>query len=232
MKLISADDRLELMGLHSHIDSQISAFTSFTAAAQKTIRLRGVITREMGYLVLETDPGGGHGVTYVIAIPPGMAPHEVAGKLYRMIQDACEQYNQPPPTVSVEPGRSLVAPTTIIPYRVPNMRDRPVGTRLSGSVVHHCYATVDGEVDDNIRPALYDTHYTATLVSRLGAVSLMATHMVGAHCESGNIVMRNVALPADLAEDDLLAVPMTETCGWSMSPNCNWFTRPEMLRVW
>lgn len=232
VKLILADDRLELVGLHSHIGSQISAFAGFTAAAQKIIEFRGAVARETGYLVPEIDLGGGYGVAYTAATPPGMAPHEIAEKLYRAVQDACEQHDQPLPAVSVEPGRSLVAPTTITLYRVLNIKDQPVGTRLDGSVVYRRYVAVDGGMSDNIRPALYDAHYTATLANRLSAAPLVATRVVGTHCESGDIVVRNVALPADLAEGDLLAVPMTGAYGWSMSSNYNWFTRPGVLGVW
>lgn len=231
VKLILADDRLELVGLHSHIGSQISAFAGFQAAAQKIIEFRGLVARETGYLVPEIDLGGGYGVSYTKASPPGMTPHEIATELYRAVQDACAQHNQPLPIVSVEPGRSLIAPTTLTLYRVVNIKDQPVGTRPDGSTIYRRYVAVDGGMSDNIRPALYDADYTATLANRASAAPLVAARVVGSHCESGDIVVRNVSLPADLAEGDLLAVPMTGAYGWSMSSNYNWFPRPGVLGV-
>lgn len=229
VKMILGDERLELVGLHSHIGSQITGFAGFAAAARKALEFRARVSRETGYMVPELDLGGGYGVAYTGATDPGLTPHEIATELYRTVHDVCAELQQEIPFVSIEPGRSLVAPSTLTLYRVVNIKDQPVGTRTDGSVVYRRYVAVDGGMSDNIRPALYEAEYTAALANRVSDEDLVACRVVGAHCESGDIVVSNVALPADLAEGDWLAVPMTGAYGWSMSSNYNWFTRPGVL---
>lgn len=231
VKMILADDRLELRGLHSHIGSQIAGFGGFAQSARRVLQFRGQVLRETGYLVPEIDLGGGYGVAYTGAMKPGLVPHEVAQGLYQAVKNACAELEQPLPFVSVEPGRSLVAPTTVTFYRVVNVKDQPVGTRANGSVVYRRYVTVDGGMSDNIRPALYGAQYTAAVANRVSGEPLVGARVVGSHCESGDIVVRNVALPADLTEGDWLAVPMTGAYGWSMSSNYNCFARPGVLGV-
>lgn len=231
VKLILADERLDLAGLHSHIGSQILDFEGFKAAAKKVLEFRAEIERKTGYLVDELDLGGGYGVAYTPASEPGPNPEEVAQGLYQTVQEVCNELDEPMPFVSVEPGRSLVASTMITLYRVLNIKDQPVGTREDGSIIYRRYVAVDGGMSDNIRPALYEADYTAALANRVSEAPLVAARVVGSHCESGDIVVHNVALPSDLDEGDILAVPMVGAYGWSMSSNYNWFTRLGVLGV-
>lgn len=231
VKLILSDERLDLTGLHSHIGSQITDFAGFRAAAQRILEFRGEIQKETGYLVDEIDLGGGYGVAYTQFAPPAPAPEDIAQALYQTVQKVCGELDQPLPFVSVEPGRSLVASTAVMLYRVRNVKDQPLETKADGSVFYRRYISVDGGMSDNIRPALYGADYTALLANRTSASTLVACRVVGSHCESGDVVVSHVALPADVDEGDILAVPMVGAYGWSMSSNYNWFTRPGVLGV-
>ena len=93
------------------------------------------------------------------------------------------------------------------------------------------YVSVDGGMSDNLRPALYDARYTAVLASRAGSDRTVACRVVGKHCESGDIVVHDVRLPADVSRGDLLAVPVTGAYGRSMASNYNHVPRPPVLAV-
>lgn len=229
VRAVLADERLELVGLHSHIGSQIVDLAGFVAAAKTVLEFRGLIQSDTGYLVPELDLGGGYGIAYTGRDTPAPSPLEFASGLYQAVQEAVRELGQPFPRISVEPGRAIVGPSGITLYRVVNIKDQPVGTHPDGGVIYRRYVTVDGGMSDNIRPALYGADYTAALVNRRPEGEMMACRVVGSHCESGDIVVSDVALPEDLDEGDLLAVPVTGAYGWAMSSNYNWFTRCGVL---
>lgn len=228
---ILADERLELSGLHSHIGSQIVNLDGFCAAAQKILEFRGLVKQTTGYLIPEIDLGGGYGIAYTSTDTPAPSAADFASGLYQVIQKTCDELKQPFPRVSVEPGRAIAGSSTITLYRVVNIKDQPVGERQDGSLSYRRYVSIDGGMSDNIRPALYGANYTIALVNRHSTAPLAACRVVGSHCESGDIVVKDVALPTDLTEGDLLAVPATGAYGWVMSSNYNWFTRPGVLGV-
>lgn len=97
--------------------------------------------------------------------------------------------------------------------------------------VERRYVSVDGGMSDNARPVLYDADYTAVLASRVSDAEPVLTRVVGKHCESGDIVVRDVYLPADVTAGDLLVVPVTGAYCWALSSNYNWLTRPGMISV-
>lgn len=228
---ILADERLELSGLHSHIGSQIVNLDGFCAAARKILEFRALVRQTTGYLIPEIDLGGGYGIAYTSADVPAPGAADFAAGLYQVIQNTCDELEQPFPRVSVEPGRAIAGPSTTTLYRVVNIKDQPVSQRQDGSLVYRRYVSIDGGMSDNIRPALYGANYTIALANRLSTAPLAACRVVGSHCESGDIVVKDVALPKDLTEGDLLAVPATGAYGWAMSSNYNWFTRPGVLGV-
>lgn len=228
-KLVLSDERLHLQGLHSHIGSQILGLDGFEAAARVVLDFREKLRRETGFLIEEIDLGGGYGVAYTGRDPQPLTLPEIVRGLHETVTRVCTELDQPLPFVSVEPGRSLVAQTVLTIYRVCNVKDQPVAVDEDGAVIYRRYVAVDGGMSDNIRPALYGANYTATLANRQSDADLVACRVVGSHCESGDIVIHDVALPEDLDEGDLLAVPMTGAYGWAMSSNYNWFTRPGVL---
>lgn len=228
---ILADERLELVGLHSHIGSQISDLAAFDASTRKTLEFRAELARETGYTVPEIDLGGGYAIAYSGDDSPAPTPRDLATGLEQVVQNVCKELDQPVPFVSIEPGRSLIGSCGITLYRVVNIKDQPLGTQPDGTPLTRRYVSVDGGMSDNIRPALYGATYTAALANRTSDAELTACRLVGSHCESGDIVVKDIALPQDLDEDELLAVPATGAYGWAMSSNYNWFARRGVLGV-
>ncbi|MEE6273390.1 diaminopimelate decarboxylase [Georgenia sp. MJ278] len=220
-----AADELELLGLHSHIGSQILDLSGFEVAARALLTLRAEVAADTGVLMPELDLGGGYGISYTgEAAPP--APATVARALADVVRRACAELGTAPPRVSVEPGRSVVGPSGLTLYRVGTVK--PVGL---DDGAQRRYVSVDGGMSDNIRTALYDAEYTAALAGRRSDAEPVPARVVGKHCESGDIVVRDVALPDDVARGDLLAVPATGAYGRSMASNYNLVPRPGVVAV-
>lgn len=216
---------LELLGAHSHIGSQIQDVAAFEANARVMLALRADLERATGVLMPELDLGGGYGIAYV----PGEEAMDVpafARSLAATVQRVCAELGTTVPRVSIEPGRAVVGPTTVTLYRVGVVK--PV-TLDDGSV--RTYVAVDGGMSDNIRPALYGARYTARLANRAGSPETVRARVVGKHCESGDIVIDEVALPADVGPGDLLAVPATGAYGRSMASTYNHVPRPPVVAV-
>jgi diaminopimelate decarboxylase len=132
----------------------------------------------------------------------------------------------PLPRLAVEPGRAIVGPAAITVYEVGTVK--PV--ELDGGVTR-TYVSVDGGMSDNIRTALYDADYTATLANRRSPAAPMLTRVVGKHCESGDIVVRDAWLPADVRAGDLIAVAATGAYCRSMASNYNFLPRPPVVAI-
>jgi diaminopimelate decarboxylase len=223
---ILSRDSLELIGLHSHIGSQIVDLAGFEVAARAVLGLRAEVAAETGFLAPEVDLGGGYGIRYTAAddVPP--APAQIAATLADAVRRVCAELGNPVPRVSVEPGRSIAGPAGLTLYTVGTVKE----VALDGGA-SRTYVSVDGGMSDNIRPALYEAAYTATLAGRSSAAETVSARVVGKHCESGDIVVRDVALPADVRAGDLLAVPATGAYGRSMASNYNLVPRPPVLGV-
>jgi diaminopimelate decarboxylase len=212
---------LEFAGLHSHIGSQIFDTAGFEVAAHRVIDLAARIHAEHGVVVSELDLGGGFGIAYT----PEDDPPEVkslAGGLRAIVTAQCAAFGLPVPRLTVEPGRSIIGPSTVTLYEVGTIKDVD-GLRT--------YVSVDGGMSDNIRTALYDASYTCVLASRSSSAPPMLSRVVGRHCESGDIVVRSAYLPADLAPGDLLAVASTGAYCRSMASNYNHLPRPGVVAV-
>ncbi|MBC7551139.1 MAG: diaminopimelate decarboxylase [Cellulomonas sp.] len=218
---------LELRGIHSHIGSQILDPAGFIEAARKLLRLRAELASDTGYLLGELDLGGGYGIAYLPEDVP-IDPDAVARDLARVVGDVCGVLGTPVPRISIEPGRAIVGPTTFTVYEVGTVKEVTVD---GPPPFTRAYVSVDGGMSDNLRPALYDARYTAVLASRAGSTETAQCRVVGKHCESGDIVVHDVLLPADLARGDLLAVPATGAYGRSMASNYNHVPRPPVLAV-
>jgi len=222
---VLARPELTLLGLHSHIGSQILDLTGFEVAAAALLRLRAEVADQTGTLMPELDLGGGYGISYTGADAPP-APDRVATTLADVVRRASAELGTPPPRVSVEPGRAVAGPAGLTLYRVGTVK--PVVLDGGGE---RRYVSVDGGMSDNIRTALYDAEYTAALANRRSTAPAVLSRVVGKHCESGDIVVRDVLLPADVAPGDLLAVPATGAYGRSMASNYNLVPRPGVLAV-
>jgi diaminopimelate decarboxylase len=215
------EDVLELVGLHSHIGSQIFDTSGFEISARRVLELQASIRAEHGVELPELDLGGGYGIAYTSQDSPSAAA-DLADGLRKIVSQECSMRGLSVPRLSVEPGRAIVGPAVFTLYEVGTVKDVD-GIRT--------YVSVDGGMSDNIRPALYDAHYSATLAGRASTAPPILARVVGKHCESGDIVVKDEFLPGDVQPGDLLAVPGTGAYCRSMASNYNHVPRPPVLAV-
>jgi len=217
---VAGSDRLDLVGLHCHIGSQIYVLDSYARAIQVVVDLvRELADRDVA--VGELNLGGGLGARY-LAEDPVLDVAEYARVLQGAVRDGAGSVGVPVPRIMVEPGRSIVAPAAITLYRVGTIKQIPgIGT----------YVAVDGGMSDNPRPVLYGAGYEAYLPARIDAPRDLECTIVGKHCEQGDIVVAGARLPADVAVGDLLATPATGAYGYSMASNYNKVPRPAVVFV-
>jgi diaminopimelate decarboxylase len=215
----------ELIGIHSHIGSQIFDAEGFEVAARRTLRLHADFAAETGVELGELDLGGGFGIAYTSADTPS-SPAELAAALRGIVDHECSALGIKVPHLSIEPGRAISGPSTFALYRVGTVK--PVA--LDGGA-SRLYVAVDGGMSDNIRTALYGAEYSATLASRRSTAPPVLARVVGKHCEGGDILVRDEFLPADIAAGDLLAVPGSGAYSRSMASNYNHVPRPPVIAV-
>ena len=222
---IKSEPSLQLAGLHSHIGSQIFQSEGFAAAAEKLIGLLAHHRDAYGHELPELDLGGGYGIAYI----PGeitLDPFQVLRELSTVVRAECLRANISVPTISIEPGRAIVGPTTTTLYTVGTTKE----VALDGGLTRR-YVSVDGGMSDNIRPALYGAEYLAIVANRLPLGASCNTRIVGKHCETGDIVISEINLSADIGPGDILAIPATGAYGRSMASNYNHLTRPAVVAV-
>jgi diaminopimelate decarboxylase len=218
---ILASPALELAGLHSHIGSQIYDTAGFEIAAHRVLELAVRIRDEHRISIAELNLGGGFGIAYTASDDPGDV-QAIAESLHAIVDLQCRQAGLPRPRLTVEPGRAIAGPGTITLYRVGTVKNVD-GLRT--------YVSVDGGMSDNIRTALYDAEYTCVLASRQSAAPPVLCRLVGRHCESGDIVVRDAYLPGDVTAGDLIAVAATGAYCRSMASNYNYVPRPAVVAV-
>ena len=217
---------LRLAGLHSHIGSQIFDAGGFEVAAHRVVGLMAALRERHGEVEMPTvDLGGGLGIAYTAADDP-LPIAEIAASLRSIVDRECRLAGLPTPRVAVEPGRAIAGPGTVTLYEVGTLKD----VVLDGGVTRR-YVSVDGGMSDNIRTALYDAVYDCRLASRRSAAPPALSRVVGKHCETGDVVVRDCWLPDDLAPGDLLAVAATGAYCYSMASNYNRLPRPAVVAV-
>jgi diaminopimelate decarboxylase len=218
---IMRESTLELVGLHSHIGSQIFDTAGFEVSARRVLGLQDAIRNELGVELSEVDLGGGFGIAYTSQDDPS-TPGDLAGRMFKIVEQECAARSLAMPHLSIEPGRALVGPAMFTLYEVGTVKDVD-GIRT--------YVSVDGGMSDNIRTALYDASYSCTLASRASGAEPMLARVVGKHCEAGDIVVKDEFLPSDVRPGDLLAVPGTGAYCRSMASNYNHVPRPPVVAV-
>jgi len=199
-----------LDGVHCHIGSNVFEASNFAKAAE--VMAGFAVPLDLPHLVL----GGGLGVAYVEGEE---AP--TIGQWGNVLLDACSALGVRS-AVSVEPGRSIVASAAVTVYEVGTVKHIP-GVRT--------YVSVDGGMSDNPRPVLYGSGYEAFLPRAVGAPRPDRARIVGKHCESGDVLVFEAALPEGVAVGDLLCTPVTGAYGHSMASNYNKLTRPAVVFV-
>jgi diaminopimelate decarboxylase len=216
---------LELLGLHSHIGSQIFDTSGFELAAKRLIALHARVSDELGVDMPELDLGGGFGIAYTTQDDPA-DPAQLATEMTKIIEHECRAYEVEVPRVSIEPGRAIVGPAVCTVYSVGTVKEVALDAGASRT-----YVSVDGGMSDNIRTALYDADYSCTLANRYSGATPTLARVVGKHCESGDIVVKDEFLPSDVVPGDLVAVPGTGAYCRSMASNYNHVPRPPVIAV-
>ena len=201
---------VDLRGVHCHIGSNVFEASSFAKAAEVMAAFAEPL--DLPELIL----GGGLGVAY---LEGEEAP--TITQWANVLLDACAALGLRS-AVSVEPGRAIAASAAITVYTVGTIKPIPE---------IRTYVAVDGGMSDNPRPVLYGSGYEAFLPRAAGAARDMRVRLVGKHCESGDVLIRDAAVPADLRVGDLIATPVTGAYGHSMGSNYNKLPRPAVVFV-
>ncbi len=216
---------LTLLGLHSHIGSQIFDSSGFEVAARRVLALHHRVSEELGVTLPELDLGGGFGIASTTPDDPS-DPAQLAAALSKIVEHECRALGIPEPHLSIEPGRAIVGPSVCTVYTVGTVKQ----VALDGGAVR-TYVSVDGGMSDNIRTALYGADYSCTIANRRSEAPPTIARVVGKHCEAGDIVVMDEFLPADVEPGDLIAVPGTGAYCRSMASNYNHALRPPVIAV-
>jgi diaminopimelate decarboxylase len=220
IEMAARSESIELVGLHSHIGSQIFDLKPFDEAARKVVRFLADARRVTNLELPEIDLGGGLGVPYLSADEAGSI--EDLGKIvHEAVASEAEAVGTDTPTVKVEPGRSIVGPAMLTLYTSGVVKD-VAGARR--------YVAVDGGMSDNIRPALYQAKYTFLSALRPDVPHDRPSTIAGKLCETGDILARDVMLP-DLEPGEILACAATGAYGYVMASNYNKQPRPAVVAV-
>lgn len=209
---------LRLVGLHAHIGSQLRNFQALRDTVARLLAFAAEQRAAHDWTMSEFSPGGGLAVAYM--------PDEQAGDIDAYaatigaaVAAGCERHGLPLPRLVIEPGRSLIARAGVAVYSVTGRKSVPGGLD---------YLHIDGGMGDNARPSLYNAQYTAVLVGKPLDPPAKTVQIAGRYCESGDILIREVALPA-AGPGDLLAVPVAGAYTLSMSSTYNGVPRPALL---
>ena len=216
---------LELRGVHCHIGSQIFGTEAFEIAADRLLGFMAKYRDAFGSQLPELDLGGGYGIAY-LADEVTVEPSDVFPTIGKAVRAACAKYSLDIPSISMEPGRNIVGPTMFTLYTVGTIKDVTIE---DGSI--RKYVSVDGGMSDNARTALYDAEYSAVIAQRTSSAASLQSRLVGKHCETGDIIIRDIQLPSDIAPGDLIATPATGAYGRSMASNYNHVPRPPVVAV-
>ncbi|MEI7024614.1 diaminopimelate decarboxylase [Paenibacillus sp. y28] len=211
---------LQLLGVHSHIGSQIFEVEGFRMAADKVSKFAAKVRDELNVTFQVINLGGGFGIRYV----DGDTPLPVAQYVQAItdaIKDNFDNYSYPTPEIWVEPGRSIVGDAGTTLYTVGTSKEIP-GVRK--------YVAVDGGMTDNPRPALYESKYEAILANRANEANEEVVSVAGKCCESGDMLIWDLNLPK-VQSGDVLAVSCTGAYNYAMASNYNRLRKPAVVFV-
>ncbi len=229
-RIVAKGESLHLLGLHSHIGSQIFDTSGFEIAARRLIELHTEIADAHGVYMAEMDLGGGYGIAYTSEHDP-LTPRQLGEQMGGLVERELKAFHEehpeaPAPRVSIEPGRAIAGPSAFTLYEIGTIKDVEVTSELTRT-----YVSVDGGMSDNVRTALYGADYSCALASRTSEAQQRLVRVVGRHCESGDIVVMDEYLPEDITAGDLIAVPGTGAYCRSLSNQYNHTPRPPVIAV-
>jgi diaminopimelate decarboxylase len=211
---------LELVGVHAHIGSQIFELDSYRREVEVLFVAIDEWRRDFGFACRIFNIGGGLGIRYTEADQPSSIA-EFAGIAVEAVRAGAEKHGMPMPRLFVEPGRSIAGKAAVTAYTVGTVKVIP-GVRT--------YVAVDGGMSDNLRPMLYDSKYEAMLASKAEAEATDVVTVAGKHCESGDVLVRDVYV-APPEPGDILVTPGTGAYGYAMANNYNAQPRPAVVMV-
>ena len=211
---------IELAGYHNHIGSQIFELSSYEQATAVMFDFMADMRAEFGFTARDYDMGGGLGIAYTVADEPSTiaAFAQVAAAAVRV---NCEKHDYPLPHIYVEPGRSIAANAGVTLYTVGSVKE------VEGICT---YVAVDGGMTDNIRTALYGSAYEAFVVEHADEPRSVVCDVVGKHCESGDVVVRNASLQPCETGDHICVLATGAYCN-EMASNYNKQVRPGAVLV-
>ncbi|MBU3643212.1 MAG: diaminopimelate decarboxylase [Candidatus Nanopelagicaceae bacterium] len=221
---ISKHSQLDFRGVHAHIGSQIFNMDGHRLTIERMLDFMARYRDEFNRELPEVDFGGGFGIVYTAEDAP-LAIEDAVAQIKDAVVNGCAARNLKIPHVAIEPGRSIIGPSMFTLYEVGTTKlvQLENGTRN--------YISVDGGMSDNIRPGLYGAIYEAHLANRTSSAPNTPSRLVGKHCETGDILIRDIDLPSDIAPGDLIAIPATGAYNRSMASNYNHVPRPPVISV-
>ncbi|MEO7804210.1 MAG: diaminopimelate decarboxylase [Actinomycetota bacterium] len=215
------EETLQLLGVHAHIGSNIFSYDPFGKTIEILFEFLAQVKARFGVSLPEVNLGGGVGIPYLAGDYPARLD-----LLAALVNEVAERQAKASgielPHLSFEPGRFLVGNAMVTLYSVGTIKEVP-GIRT--------FVGIDGGMSDNIRPALYQARYSALLANKARHVPTHLVTLAGMHCESGDILLQDVALPESIQRGDIVAIPATGAYGYSMASNYNKQPRPAVVLV-
>lgn len=213
---VNKNGKVHLTGIHTHLGSQLNEPEPYVEAVKTLLNICSAVSWKPSII----SPGGGWGVPYSemdTQPDPGLWIETISTTIF----DWCHQHSWEIPELVIEPGRWLTARAGVAIYRVGFTKNNPDGG---------IFASIDGGLSDNLRPALYGARYTAAIIANTENRPMVDTRLVGRFCESGDELIKNIVLPQP-TRGDILAVPVSGAYHLSMASNYNLADRPCVLWV-
>lgn len=218
--ILNTYSNLKLHGLHAHIGSQIFETKVYHDEIEILIKELSRLDEKFNLKLDEINIGGGLGVKYTEKdVPP--STYEIADVIINSLNENIQRYKIEPPTVFLEPGRSVISTAGVTLYTLGSSKQVPHGKK---------YVAVDGGMADNIRPAMYEAEYIAQIANKPDFELSQNVTIAGRFCESGDILIKDINLP-EIEEGDILCVFNTGAYNYSMASNYNRVQKPAMVLV-
>ncbi len=211
---------IKIHGLHAHIGSQIFETSIFPDEIEILAKEIARINEKFELELHEINIGGGLGVKYTSADEPP-STYQIAELIVNKLNEVTEKYNIEPPTLFIEPGRSIISTSGVTLYTIGSSKQVPQGTK---------YVAIDGGMSDNPRPSMYQAEYYAEIANKKDSDETEKITIAGRFCESGDILIKNIELPK-VEEGDILCVFNTGAYNYSMASNYNRVQKPAMVLV-